>query len=744
MKIVLIYSPFAWPSAPPLGMSLLKSFLESSRKDVSVNTLDLNLNFFTAPAPFIEKMCSGCSGKCVHRGASPSALLESGVYDDAVRTLSSFSKSFFDPATHAKAYLAFRSFYEKTKICAERIFKSYAEGTGDTARAEALLSPFGELVFSGQKPVLAGFSCHSDQAPWSMALAKWVKKNTGTPTVVGGYFPSFCEAADIVKTFGFIDYAVAGEGEYALEAVLDMSTGNRATGCEGVFVKGKTPPAPRTAHPVRLDELPPPDFSGYNLSSYFTPEPVLPILASRGCQWGRCAFCAHRENYAKSFRERSVKNVVDEIRHHKESLGVRHFLFCDEQVSGPRLEELSDALSDENIIFGLAGLKPDATVTAQRLGAAHEAGCRWVYLGVETLTQRLLDRMKKGTSAENVVEVVKSCGEAGIIPFISYMWGFPGQRKEDVQRESELLHENAAFFRIPDDGHGFTLEKGSPVSESPDEFDVEIIDAEIMFKIEAGKVFSGRLNYRPKEGLTPHQAMALYQPDSSMPWESHSFWESLLLLAERNSRLVFDRTTFHETIAISPDAKAAGRLEKMENLCAERRLDLARCMIAAREYRGPLDLLVQITEEEKNDKILYAAFSLLGELHEEMGDIKSALPCYLQSIERAPNESRAPEEFKAAQCMEKLSMVSEAAELYKKCAPKLHRRDRASALRGYGTCIFRVGRHQDAVDALLEARTLDYEGIHSLAISFALAGAYDLLGMNDRAQDENSILRKLI
>lgn len=748
MRIVLIYSPFAWPSAPPLGVSMLKSYIQSSSASATAEALDLNISFFTQPEKFIETMCGGCSGGCIHRGASPAALIESGVYADAINALKTFSKNFFYPESHMEAYLAFRTFYEKTKICADKIFKNYIEEKGNPSRAESMLAPYGEIILK-RAPDIAGFSCHSDQAPWSLALAKWLKKNSGVVTAVGGYFPSFCGAEDVVNSFHFIDYAVCGEGELAIEAIVKGESGDDFATCAGIFKRGaETPSGSRADHPALLDELPPPDFSDFDLHSYFTPAPVLPVLGSRGCRWGRCAFCAHRENYSKTYRERSAKNILAEIQSHKNQYGVRHFLFCDEQISGPRLKELSETLGGENIIFGLAGLKPDKSVAPNHLAVAYDAGCRWTYLGVESLTQRILDSMKKGTSVMNILEVAKNCFDAGIIPFVSYMWGFPGQTKEDVLAESGLIFDASEYLRLPDDGHGFTLEKGSPVSESPEKFSVEVLIPDVMFETDTGKILTGRLNYRALAGLTPTQAMTLYQPPVDVPWEGHSFWECLLLLAERNITLTFDRRTYFEKTLISPEAKTAARLEKMEPLNISRQLDLAHCMFAAGEMRGPMELLTQMAEaadvegKSDDDGAGHSIYSLLSEIHEAMENSEEALSCAMKAVGAAPNDVlRAMAELRAAQLMEKSSMLEKAAETFEKCAPRLNRTRRAAALKGLGTCLYRLRRFNDSVAALQEARSLDWEGILSLSISFTLAATYDALGRKDDAEEENRRVR---
>jgi anaerobic magnesium-protoporphyrin IX monomethyl ester cyclase len=79
--------------------------------------------------------------------------------------------------------------------------------------------------------------------------------------------------------------------------------------------------------PEDINSLPTPDFDGLPLDKYLSPVRVLPLQSSRGCYWGRCAFCTHSLGYGKRYQPRQPAKVAADIRQLKERYGVRYFAF---------------------------------------------------------------------------------------------------------------------------------------------------------------------------------------------------------------------------------------------------------------------------------------------------------------------------------------------------------------------------------------------------------------------------------
>lgn len=746
MKIALAHTPFVWPSSPPLGISLLKSYISARLDGVSVQTFDLNAEFFTSPPT--RSLCRLCPKHASRDCIPPDTFLHSGLYKQAQDFLSTPNKHYFDPRKHIEHYLLFRTFYEQIKNCYFNILnESLKENVSDAGRAaERLIEKDGEKILDFN-PDMVGLSVQNDQSAYSIALARWIKRNSKTPVVIGGWFPSFCDPGEILNAFPFIDTLVRQEGEKPLTGLIASIMGKSSKPTPGIarICRGKlktTKPEPE----FELDAIPHADFADFDMKKYWTPYPVLPIAASRGCSWGRCAFCSHRRNYHENYRERSAGKVAEEIAYQKDATGAGRFLFCDEQITGRRLEELSEAVRGADVRFGLAGLKPDKTITRNRLKKAYDAGCRWVYLGAESFSQRLLNLMDKGLRVEDSLNAIRNCREAGIVPFVSYIWGFPTQKRDDLEREKNIIFENRGFLSLPDDGHPFVLEKHSPVFLNPKKYDIEILDPEILLGSKKGNIHSGRYFFRQKSGLTPFQAQSIYRPANNLPYLSHSFWEALILLAEKTVELKVDRAGFFDEIVDSPYARMSQELKKPGARDGGRLFKYARCVERLgkhTEAAAVYEKLLSIRSAAySKSKIKYR----LGISYEKSMRYEKAMKCFESLGGKALSDiDRQAALYHTAVCKQRLGLLEEAIELHESIEPEKSGRDiYLLNLVRLGACLAQAQRWHEAEKALQRARALDCEGYHSLEIGFFMLECATRLGDNIQVDEESKKIKEIM
>jgi hypothetical protein len=118
------------------------------------------------------------------------------------------------------------------------------------------------------------------------------------------------------------------------------------------------------------------------------------------------------------------------------------FYSCDSLVNFSErwLEELCDRILDS----GLECVFSFAFATGKRLPARlsekmARAGFTRVYIGVEHGAQSMLDRMKKGTDADEVVRVAIDAVTAGLSVQLGTIVNFPGETTEDVLEEIRLF-----------------------------------------------------------------------------------------------------------------------------------------------------------------------------------------------------------------------------------------------------------------------------------------------------------------
>lgn len=181
----------------------------------------------------------------------------------------------------------------------------------------------------------------------------------------------------------------------------------------------------------------------FDVKDYFYAQdlyPLVVILTARGCPWN-CSFCDIP--FKKSYRARSVDNVIEEFEYIKRELPeVREVMIEDDTfpANKKRTIELCDKLVQREIDLKWAC---NARVDTDRevLKKMKEAGCRLLCVGFETTSQNRLKEMKKKTTKERQIEFMKNAKELNILVNGCFMIGLLNEDRENVRRTIEFAKE---------------------------------------------------------------------------------------------------------------------------------------------------------------------------------------------------------------------------------------------------------------------------------------------------------------
>lgn len=179
-------------------------------------------------------------------------------------------------------------------------------------------------------------------------------------------------------------------------------------------------------------------------SAYLSPEPVLPVTASRGCYWQRCLFCPEAVAPTHPYRSSVPAAVADLLLGLADQWQVRHFHFTDNALPVPVLRSLAARREDLAGLswYGFVRFEPALAEPslADQLAAA---GCRMLQLGLESGSQAVLDHLGKGTSVTTAAAVLGALRQAGIATYVYVMFGVPGETEEDRLATLRFLQEHA-------------------------------------------------------------------------------------------------------------------------------------------------------------------------------------------------------------------------------------------------------------------------------------------------------------
>ena len=407
---------------------------------------------------------------------------------------------------------------------------------------------------------IVGISCSAQRAyPEAAELARAMKgRLPGVHVVGGGQFLSHVHARVAASEPAF-DSFVRGEGEHTFVALIRrLAQGRDLKDLAGVTFRQDgavvaNGPAPRLTD---LDRLPFPDRSylPHVVDDVRAGVRLVALMATHGCIY-KCTFCSVDRPRAA----RSPANVVAEMREIHERWDVGRFWFNDDLLVGatPEMqawgEELADRLAAELPGLELRGMTRADAVTPRLATKLRRAGFRSIFVGVESASDGVLGRFKKGTTAQMNMRAIEVLEAAGIRPELGFIMLEPRMTWDDLNRNLRFLRRVGCYTR-----HNLTnrlnVYHGSPlygetrpVAAGDDQTAAEELTERYLYDFQDPKVkaFSEGASLRQRQGFEVKRdladAIARLREVRSNLCRAHGpetrTWPAVRALAEHGGRL---------------------------------------------------------------------------------------------------------------------------------------------------------------------------------------------------------------
>ena len=141
------------------------------------------------------------------------------------------------------------------------------------------------------------------------------------------------------------------------------------------------------------------------------------------------------------FHERSIEAIIEEIKYLNKNYNINHFQFADELLmsSERRIEKICESLLKLpfKIKWDCNG-RLNFAKTSQ-LEIMKKSGVQYINYGIESLNQSILNQMGKGLQTSQIYQGVEATLTSGISPGLNFIWGFPGDTKENLFECVEFL-----------------------------------------------------------------------------------------------------------------------------------------------------------------------------------------------------------------------------------------------------------------------------------------------------------------
>jgi hypothetical protein len=275
--------------------------------------------------------------------------------------------------------------------------------------------------------------------------------------------------------FSLFDTVIMYEGETAfLQLINAIGTDRDFSTIPNLIYKDSTGIHTSTVTTAEdMSALPPPDFYGLPLDKYFVPERILSYLSTRGCYWGKCEFCDHGEGYTAGYRAKNIDQIIKEIAYLKNRFHVTHFHFPDESYPPALFKKLTKKLIESDLqISWSTHLRFEESLLDNKVWKdAEKSGCRFLHMGFETGSERVLRLMGKATTIKQIQQSLEFSSRHGVWNHVMGFFGFPGETYEDAKSSMQFLENNKEY--VHSIGFGtFDLTKYSPIMKNVKKFGV--------------------------------------------------------------------------------------------------------------------------------------------------------------------------------------------------------------------------------------------------------------------------------
>lgn len=413
LKIALVRPPCIEPFPPDLGLAYISSFLK--REGCGVSVFDINIDLYNrVPDKY----------KLRWRTTNEPELQE--LYQD---------------------------------ICAE-----FPDFIDKTCR---------DIVNGGFN--LIGFSVWRSNLQAALSLAEKIKiLDKDIPIVFGGPHCYPLWGGNEIMSSANVDWVVYGEGELAFLEIIECLGDNAGFGLSrGGFIRDKGEVIDLGPGDIihNLDSLPFPDYAAFNLGKY--PNNELFIGFNRGCI-NKCYYCS-TPGTLPAYRERSADSIFREILFHTSVHGRRRFLSASPGLNYNLkvLDELCCRIISGGLDISWGGFAMVRDMDASLLRNMRMSGCDNLVFGLESGSQRMLNKMNKLIKVEAAEKMLKDISSSGIDSVtVNFIIGFPGETEGEFAETLDFIQRNRKYIRNIGSRSNFWVEPYSEVYNFPARFGV--------------------------------------------------------------------------------------------------------------------------------------------------------------------------------------------------------------------------------------------------------------------------------
>ena len=287
-----------------------------------------------------------------------------------------------------------------------------------------------QALFAASGDILAVGSM-IDMLPYVIVALKRVKEDFPEKTIILGGHGPMAAAEDLLHRFEFIDFIIKADGVVSLPKLVRgiIEGRNMLDDVDGLVYRKKGKILGNKYSPY-------PHFSF--LPAYhridIKPYSLFPIRTSSGCPY-RCSFCSYPYLIKEKIVYRDMEKVIAEIKLIKELTQGRKISIdiVDEgfMVNKKRVLEFCALLKKDKLNISWSCFGRVDRADEELLKSMSSSGCRSIFFGVESGSERILRKTRKGFAVSDAIKILL-CAKNYIKEIMaSFIFGFPFETYND-------------------------------------------------------------------------------------------------------------------------------------------------------------------------------------------------------------------------------------------------------------------------------------------------------------------------
>ena len=292
-------------------------------------------------------------------------------------------------------------------------------------------------------PSLIVFPSTTPTLDADVAAAAQIKARYGAPMFCFGPHASTVPALSMVRA-PEVDGMFVGEPEDGVLQLASLESIANMTDVPSLTCRPRGASGPVVEHRAHGSfsgflTMPYPAWDLVSLKDYALPlvnKPYVMVETSSGCPYS-CDFCVAPIHQGHKFRERKAVELVDEMERSWREHGIEFFYLWGDTVT--LNVKTFTAFCDELIarklpIQWFGNARADNLTDPAFVHRLRRAGCWMLALGVESESDERRKDMSKRLEEQKIRTAFKNMREAGIKSFAFFIFGYPGETPEAIEK----------------------------------------------------------------------------------------------------------------------------------------------------------------------------------------------------------------------------------------------------------------------------------------------------------------------